>query len=83
MHQRMQSGSMARAPSTVPISGHVEPELIEDGLHVALRAVAWLPQMNIVGLTPLKSGLTMNALPTQLNDFDEVSLGVRAPGAAP
>ena len=31
--------------------------------------------MNIVGLTPLKSGLTMKALPTQLNAFTKSGLG--------
>ena len=55
--------------------GDVEPELIAGCVVTSLFAPSSLPQMNIVGFSPLKSGLTMNALPTQLNAFTKFAVG--------
>ena len=45
---------------------------------VSARALGSLPQMNIVGFWPPKSGFTMKALPTQEKHFTKRALGVLA-----
>ena len=54
MHQRMQSGSIARAASALPMSAVSQPNWSRMPVTVFFAASS-LPQMNIVGLPPGKS----------------------------
>src|ERR1700760_3827196 len=68
MHHKMQSGSMARAASTPPMSSVSQPKRSRTSRASAL-APASLPQMNIDGLPPGKLGLTIDGLPTDEKHF--------------
>ena len=51
MHQSMQSGSIARAASTPPMSSASQPNWSRTFVTAALAAASF-PQMNIVGRPP-------------------------------
>jgi hypothetical protein len=61
----MHSGSMARATSTLPMSAVSQPNWSRMPRTVCVAASS-LPQINIVGLPPGSSGLTMSEFPTEL-----------------
>jgi hypothetical protein len=64
----MQSGSMARAASTAPMSSISQPNWVSTLRASALASALW-PQMNIDGRTPPSSGFTISVLPTHEKAF--------------
>jgi len=74
MHQRIHSGSIALAASTLPMSSVSHPNDVRMSVTVFFAGSS-LPQMNIVGMLPLKFGLYIKAFPTQLNAFTTFASG--------
>src|SRR5579863_4709432 len=77
MHQSMHNGSMARAASALPRSAVSQPNWSLIWCTTAL-ALSLLPQMNIVGLPLLYSGLIIRALPTELYALTKCASGTAA-----
>src|SRR5688572_9362425 len=74
MHHKMQSGSIARAASALPISSVSHPNDLRMPDTFFLEFSSF-PQMNMVGGPPLKPGLYIMALPTLLNAFTTFASG--------
>lgn len=75
MHQSIQSGPMALAASSLPISWIFQPKVSRIRV-TAFLASSSLPQMKIVGFYPSKSGLYIKALPILLNDLASFACGI-------
>src|SRR4029079_7950573 len=74
MHQRMHSGSIARAASAAPRSSTSQPKVSHTPRTISFAASPF-PQMNMVGLPSLKDGFTIRAWPTELNALTKRELG--------
>ena len=81
MHQSMQSGSMARAAMALPMSAVSQPNCSRTDVTVFF-ASASLPQMNIVGLPPLKLRIDHQIAADRIERLDELAhRRTRAAGA--